>query len=423
MKNQDGIKKIIKIIFGVSIKIVSLLIGLYTMRWLNSNLNASELKSFFLTLFFTGSFLTISTLGLANILNRTILEKETQPLKFDKLWINSILIQTIISIFGIFVMYFVSLYNPVLPFGVLILVYIAQYFLAVDGSIKIITDFNNNTWTFTLTDLISKLLILFSLLFYSKYYIGSNNILVYGLIILFCAMFQFVLDVLIQRKNINWVKPDFGILLEYRSEIIQFTVITLALVFASNSDRWFLSYFKISDYAINGYVNAYNLYTIVTMLETFILPPLYFNMLKGKDNAKSINELVLNSKWFYIILGLSIFSAIGFKIASGLLLPIVNKNGDYLAYSYQVVDYLSILLLFNSSSNLLSHLLIFKNKVKQEFIAVVIFLISTVLLYILLIPQFGHVGAAIASVVGFVVNFVYKAIITARYSNETIYVN
>ena len=46
MNNQDGIKKIIKIIFGLSIKIVSLLIGLYTMRWLNTNLTPNELKSF-----------------------------------------------------------------------------------------------------------------------------------------------------------------------------------------------------------------------------------------------------------------------------------------------------------------------------------------------------------------------------------------
>jgi O-antigen/teichoic acid export membrane protein len=423
MNNQDGISKIIKLITGVGIKILSLFVGLYTMRWLNTNLSPSELKSFFLSLFFTGSFLTISTLGLANILNRIILEKEINSNKFDKLWINSILVQSIISFFGLFVMYFVSLYNPVLPFGILILIYVAQYFLAIDGSIKIITDYNNSTWTFTLTDLISKLLILASLLFYSKYYLNVNNILVYGLIILFCAVFQFLLDIIIQRKNINWVKPDFGMLLDYKAEIIQFTLITLALVFASNSDRWFLSNFKVSDYAINGYVNAYNLYTIVTMLETFVLPALYFNMLKGKDNTKSVNELVLKSKWFYLILSLSVFSAIGFKIASGLLLPIINKNGEYLAYSYQVVDFLAILLIFNSSSNLLSHLLIFKNKVKYEFIAVVIFLVSTVLLYLYLIPQFGHVGAAIASLAGYVINFIYKAIVTAYFSNKNHYVN
>jgi O-antigen/teichoic acid export membrane protein len=418
MNNQDGIKKIIKLVFGVSIKVVSLLVGLYSMRWLNTNLNAGELKSFFISLFFTGSFLSISTLGMNNIVQRQIISKSQDLNKFNSLWVNSFVTQTIVSFIGIAVMVVISFYNPVLPLLPFLLIYIAQFFLAIDGNLKVIADFNNKTWSFTMTDLISKVLIVTALILYSTFNLKYDNIVIYGLIILFCAILQFALDLYFQRKSINWVKPNFNDLIQYKSEMIQFTIITLILTISNNSDRWFLSFYKFSDSVINGYVNVYSLYLNVTLLESFILPVLYYNMVKDKDMTKGFGNLNKKNKWLLLIFLMSFVSAIGFKIGTGFLLPIVDKESKYLNYSYEIVDILSLILLLNSSSFLMTQLIILKNKVKLETISTIIFTIVILISYIILIPKYGHIGAAYATLIACLSQFTVKLLMILKIKNE-----
>lgn len=401
MANKNAIEKLIKLGFGVGIKLFSMVVGLYTMRWLNTNLTPQELKSFFLSLFFTGTILGLAHLGIVNLVSKFIITRVQDPERFNQMWSNSFYIQTTLSLLGILLIYIVSLTNPVLPFNILVLVYLAQLFLALDGAFKVVADFNNQTYKFTATELLSKFCILVLLLIMSRYYLGADNLLIYSMIILVCAAGQLVLDLIVQNKYLKWVRPNLKALIPYKMDILQFFGINLLLLLASNSDRWFLSYFKFSDYVINGYVNIYNLYVITTTVEAFILPVLYFNLINGKDLTSPVKDIVTNSKWLYLFILESICASVGFKILSYVLMPIIDKNSLYLKYSYEIVDILCVLILLNSTSYLITQLFILKDKVKYESISIVIFTLSTLVSYFLLIPSFGHIGAAYASLIGF----------------------
>jgi O-antigen/teichoic acid export membrane protein len=408
MNNKDAVIKIAKLLLGVSIKIFSLIVGLYTMRWLNTNLNPSELKAFYLSIFFNASILGVATLGLSNLVNKFIVNKASEPYKFNNIWSNAFFVQLYISLFGILLVYIVSLTNPVLPFNILILVYITQMFLALDGSFKVVADYNNKTWLFTITELISKILIVSGLIVFVNGFFGTKGVLFYSLLILACAIVQFTLDLYFQSKSLTWVKPKFSLLKEYKTDIIQFTLIGFAIAISSTSDRWFLSYFKFSDFVINGYVNIYNLFSIAMIVETVIIPVLYYNMLKGKDINLPIKQIVLKSKWFYLILAESLLASVTFKIGSYIILPLIDKNGTYLNYSYEVVDILSFTLLFTSSNYFLSQILILKNKVKYETICVMIFMFLSILLYLILIPRYAHLGAAYATLISYSITLLIK---------------
>jgi O-antigen/teichoic acid export membrane protein len=403
-----------KLAFGIGFKVISLLVGLLSMRWINTNLTSQDLKSLFLTLFFTSAILNISSLGLGNLVSRSYVTEKEKPQNFFKLWSNYFYIQVINFLIGGVVLLVIAQYNPLLPILPLMLIYLSQYFLAIDGSYKFITESNNRTWTFTITESISKILIIASLYFVVNNYFPSNKLISYSIVVIIFAVIQYLMDNWINRKEILWTTPNFAILWEHKKEIIQYTLLTTISVASANSDKWFLNFYRFSDEVINGYSNIYNLYIIGISVESFILPVLFYNMIKNFDINQKASVIIKNNKWFYLFFLETIIFSIGFNVGSRYLINFIDKDLKYSNYSFDVINILSATILFNSSIFIFSQFYLFKKKLKFETISYLISSIITIILYILLIPRYGHIGAAYATLLGTVINFAVKIIFVKK---------
>jgi O-antigen/teichoic acid export membrane protein len=296
-----------------------------------------------------------------------------------------------------------------LPLNLFYLLFIAQFILFIDGNFKSITDTQNRSWQFTFSEFVSKILIAILLFLISGLNTSSNNSLLqyYIFIVLILSFFQLLIDLIWQKKYYGFTKPDLKSLAPFKKDIINLALIGLVIGLSAQTDKWFLKYFGFNEYVINGYINAYKLLELGLVIETILIPVMFSNLINGQDLNKPWKNFILRSKWFYLILFSGVISFIGFLIASYFIVPIIDAKRLYSNYSFDVIPFFGLILLFDPISYFLTQYLFHKNKLYVETITLVFYGIISLILYSLLIPSYGHIGAAISTLIGsiFIISF------------------
>lgn len=412
--SQESVIKIIKLGFGVIVKILSLIAGIYILRWLNNNLTPNELQSFNLIQFFSGIFLFLTGFGLGPILTR-IYTIENNKKKFFEFWATTNVIQIFLMLIGVLLILLIPKSISNVNAELILFMFLGQSAYAIDSHYKGFTDVNNSSWQFLITDLSTKILFIAGLFYVSKnntfgtsqlsifgsnYTLNTNAMFWYLLLFFVLAVLQFCFDFLIQRKKLQILKPNFSLLKEYRNEILSLTYISVVVALSANTDRLFLKYFGYSEYVFNGYINIYKLLDLTFILEGIIIPVLFANLIRGKNLEGSWWSFCKKSLWFWLIIGTGLVSSIGFIVGSYIVLPIIDPKRLYIQYSQDVMYFFALILLSNSTNFFISMALFYKKKVYIDTIAITIYAILSLILYSTLIKPYGHYGAAISTLIG-----------------------
>lgn len=168
----------------------------------------------------------------------------------------------------------------------------------------------------------------------------------------------------------------------------------LALTFNLRVDQFFLG--SISAYFLGVYVIAVQLAEIIWVIPDSLGPVLFNQITAEKDEAK---QLVLVEKVHRIIISLVFVLAIFAAFAGYIFIPIVFGE----EYSDAVYPFLLILpgIFTQTSVKVLTKIFAGRGKIEYNSFVTLFGMIISILLYIVLIPKYNVMGAAISSSIGY----------------------
>jgi O-antigen/teichoic acid export membrane protein len=409
--------KIIPIYSALFLKVLSLIVSIFVLRWLNSKLNPEELANFNLINSLITILLTFSTFGLTPIINRLYSSKKSSKTleisssgnDYNQLWTLHFILQTLFIIFTSILLVIVQFYLlPKIALYIFLTLFFTQSILAIDGNYKIVSDVTNKSWLYVTTELCSKLLLLILLYLTIEFWQVANYTAYYVFCILICAILQLLADYWVFGKLIKFKKLDFKIIVKYKKEVIQFIIITCLISISANTDRFFLKFFNINYYEFNGYINAYKMLELSFVMEGILYPPIIYKMILDRDVEGSWLDLIKNNNWFKLFLFSSFLTLIGYIISIIFVLRFIDKDMLYYNYALQIAPILGIILLINGLNSLVSNMFIYKKLQYIEIYSLIVFAFCSLFFYLLLIPKFGIYGAAIASCISTLSMLIFK---------------
>ncbi len=176
----------------------------------------------------------------------------------------------------------------------------------------------------------------------------------------------------------------------------------LATFFFTSSDRYFLRHFsntwEVGIYSL-GYRFGYMLLTLGWVPFAGIWDTERYNVLKGENPQTVFNAI------FVAVSFMLIFGALGITVFAGDVLRIMASPHFWPAY--RVVPMIVAAYVFQAWTSFTNVGLLLRGRTIHTFYSTVISFLLAVLGYVILIPRFGAVGAAIATLAGFVARFLW----------------
>jgi O-antigen/teichoic acid export membrane protein len=184
---------------------------------------------------------------------------------------------------------------------------------------------------------------------------------------------------------------------------------TMMWMITSASDRFIVTAFAGA--AENGlYAAAYKLPTIISLAGGVFIEAWQFSSVsdaKPEERAKFFGTVYRNYMGI-MFMGTSVLIA-----GSELLTMILLADSYYSSWKY--VPVLAIAMIFSAFSAFMGSVYFLQKRSVRSFVTASIGAATNLLLNFTLIPYFGAMGAAVATVVSYMVAFVIRAIDTAKY--------
>lgn len=184
---------------------------------------------------------------------------------------------------------------------------------------------------------------------------------------------------------------------------------TIMWMITSASDRFIVSAF--SGTAENGlYAAAYKLPTLISLAGGVFIEAWQFssvNDAKAEERAKFFSSVYRN----YVGI---MFMGASLIVSFAKLLTIMLLDESYYS-SWQYVPVLSIAMIFSAFSAFMGSVYFLEKRSLRSFVTATIGALTNVILNFFLIPCWGALGAAVATVVSYVVAFVIRALDSRKY--------
>jgi len=405
-------KKTIFINFSGQIffKVLSIGLGIFTTRWIINNFSGEEYVTYNYVVAYNSIVLGFITMGLPYIVQK-VFTNHSDENKLRNFWTTIWLLRLASYFLGllfILITYKIAQTNSLFY---IIGFYTVQFIMISDFNYKSVCDATNRSWQFSLTDFITKSLLLLLLLFFAYQISTRAKLNYFSIFILFsiaCGLLGLLLDNFFQRKIARFGVFDINILKSHFSSILSLSVSSLIVSLYINTDKLILGYFTHSNpVAVGSYSNAYKIFEVLTVIPGLTMPVLA-SMIKRKTDTsdvafihKHINRGVLISLLLGIIMAMVIL------VFGNLALYIIDVHNRY-AQEYQILKSLSFAIVFMSPALLVSNLLIFFNGEKESLIAIIMISAITLFIYFLLISMFSAMGAAFASGISYLLDFLFK---------------
>lgn len=372
--------------------------GMYVTRVLfPEDIGLIESVRNFVQYFVILAFLGIPTYGL-----REISKYRNEPEKLNKIYSELMIINFISTI--IFVLIFLLLIFGIDELRI-------NYILYLIIGISILLNVFNNSWLYegleefkyiSLRNLLFKCISFICLIIFVR---DSNDINEYAVVTVVGTAGNYILNIINSRKFVKFTFKNLN-LKQHLKSIAYLVVVNLAIEIYTLVDVTMLSFMK--DKATVAYYSyAMKIYKILLhIVNTFTLvlvPRIAFYYKENKFNE--FNELI--SKTLKVIFIITIPMIIGIIFTSKVLITLIY--GSNYIRSASVLNILSIVLCLSPIGYLLgSRMLLVSNKENKMIIPVTIGAITNVICNSCLIPKYGEIGAAIASLFSeFIVMVIY----------------
>lgn len=254
----------------------------------------------------------------------------------------------------------------------------------------------------------------YSILFTSKTYLSLILVTYFVIIgtgilgvligLLISGFIIFVINIGLIIKEIGFKFPKFSYIKKYLEFGIPTIPSYLSLWIVESSDRYVIGFFL--GLAFVGYYSpGYTLGNMLGMLiapMSFLLPPL-LSKNYDLDNLGYIHKILKYSTKYFLLIAIP--SVFGLSMLSMPVLLILSTP-EIAQQGYLITPFTATSVLFIGLSSIISNVLIFKNKTK---IIGTIWTLAAVLnlgLTIILVPYFGIIGAAIATLITYIFTFV-----------------
>lgn len=230
-----------------------------------------------------------------------------------------------------------------------------------------------------------------------------------------CTVFLFFKEKLWRQITLKIEKSDLFSMLKYSIPLIPTTVFWWI---TSVSDRYMVTGFINSE--ANGlYAVSYKLPTILTLVSTVFMQAWQFSAVSEAEGDKNEHSNFFTTVW-------GSFQAIMF-IAGSLIIvftkpamKILTTKEFFSAWEY--VPLLSVAMVFTAFTNFMGTVYVVKKKSSISFFTALIGAATNIVLNFLLIPSpLGVQGAALATVISYVVAFIVRTVIAKKYIPFKIY--
>jgi O-antigen/teichoic acid export membrane protein len=184
---------------------------------------------------------------------------------------------------------------------------------------------------------------------------------------------------------------------------------TMMWMITSASDRFIVTAF--SGAAENGlYAAAYKLPTLISLAGGVFIEAWHFssvNDAKKEERAKFFSEVYRN----YVGI---MFMGASLIVAFAKLLTVLLLDESYYS-SWQYVPVLSIAMIFSAFSAFMGSVYFLEKRSVRSLITAAVGALTNIVLNFLLIPHFGAMGAAVATVISYLVAFIIRACDIMKY--------
>jgi O-antigen/teichoic acid export membrane protein len=420
----------LSLVLTILIKFVSIALGLYTARWSINYIPSRDLADFNIILGFITTIVTIITFGLPVIIQRHYTNTKS-PEKDGNFWTTAMFVRLFSFPIGILLcVVFVGL-TGVNNLPLTLATFCMSFVLISDLSFRSITDAKGNSWQYSLSDLVGKIALVVFLIFsintslpYPKVYlfIGSS-ILAY--------LIALLIDGIWQKKHYTFGKLNFDLLKKLSKPIFYFSLIATLTALYSSTDKIFLGRFGFPAEVINGYSNAYKLFEIAVVVIGLSTPMLasyaknqiqnknlgrlenYFKKLTQKLGIDFSDKKIKFCTYLLANIIIGTMSSIGLFLIGPLVLKFIDSSNLY-PQAYVYLPILAIGVIPLSVVLYLGYMIGLYGGEKYEMFNYIFVCSFGLLLYTILIPRFGGVGAAIATNCIFVCDILGKSYIIFR---------
>jgi O-antigen/teichoic acid export membrane protein len=401
-------------------KLLATITGLYNIRWLNTNIPKETLAEFNILIAYIAIFIVALNLGIPILIQKYFTNNPSQK-NIKSFWTTVFVLRIItyfIGILGIIITLPISgTENLVLALSI----YSMSFILLLDQSYKGLTDAIGNTWQYTLTDFLGKVIIV-SLLFFYNFNHSIPPEYYFLLVSSAAYIISFVSDFWLQSKYIGWGKVDLKILQTYWKTMFFLTITNILISLYSTTDKLFLKNLNYSASEIIGYTNAYKLFETALILPSITIPTISSAFKKSLDliNSNKNNNIIkffsmnmkesqiLFIKYSGISLFIGLFSAISLFIGGFLVIKFIDPNTDY-PLTLKVFPILSLSLITQSLNIFFAYIIILSEKEKYDTYANVLNVILSLVLFSNLIRLYGGIGAAWGVVLLYLFHFLINS--------------
>lgn len=224
-----------------------------------------------------------------------------------------------------------------------------------------------------------------------------------------CTIFLFIKEKLWKCFTKNIQKADLVGMLKYSIPLIPTTVFWWI---TSVSDRYMVN--EIISSEANGiYAVSYKLPTLLTLLATVFMQAWQFSAVTEAEGKRQEHIDFFSKVW-------GSFQAIMFLAGSAVIvfakpaMKILTTDEFYSAWEY--VPLLSIAMVFTAFTNFAGTVYIVNKKSGVSFLTALVGAVSNIILNFLLIPSpLGVQGAALATVVSYILSFIIRAAVAKKY--------
>jgi O-antigen/teichoic acid export membrane protein len=184
----------------------------------------------------------------------------------------------------------------------------------------------------------------------------------------------------------------------------------------SLTDRWFLDFFEFDEFVIVGYSNAFKLIEISLIVPSLIIPVItskakrdFTNFIKNSDTElKSLQIYKFLFKYLLFSLVVGVGTSLGILFFGKFAILLIDPQRRFYDYSIESLNYLAFAIIPSGLISFTANMNVFLDAEKYEFIGILIITVSVISLYLYLIPIYGHIGAALSSLIGNAVIFLVK---------------
>jgi O-antigen/teichoic acid export membrane protein len=318
-------------------------------------------------------------------------------------WTTTIVLRLVSYLAGLVIIFFTYRLSQTSDLIAVIGIFTAQFILLADLAFRSIADSNNKSWQFSVTDLLGKLILVG--LMYASVKFFTPSILGFAVISILAYSLSLLVDAFWQRQNYSWGKFDLNIIKVELGAIGFLTLADIINGLYSKTDLLFLRYFNFDLFQVASYSNAYKLFEIATIIPGLTMPVLA-SVLRKKLNNHEINKKSL-IKYYGIVIGVGVLTTFAVNIFAQIGIWLIDPNGKY--DSLNLLRILSLILIVLFPTLLSSDLLNVSGLEKKQFWSKLWTAGLALILYIVLIPMFGSVGAASATLIFFTFELVVKS--------------